>query len=253
MGYIDRKNQILNILRDDQTISLKTLKQRIYTSEATIRRDVAKLESEGLILRMHGKITLTPSAADKNMTLNFRENLYNPIKRCLAENAVAQCIADGNVIILDASTTVMNSVQFLSKFNNIIVITSGLQTSILLSQTNIRFYTTGGRAINTSYSFIGQTAIDTLKTFNADVCFVSCHGLSDQGFATDTSERENDIRRTIMQQSRRKVLLIDSTKINLNCWHNLCHISEFDDVFCNSELPEHIARSVKNFHLVKVD
>ena len=58
----------------------------------------------------------------------------------------------------------MNMVPFLSKYNDIIVITSDLKASILLSQTPIKFYTTGGRAMNTSYSYIGQTAIDTLKT-----------------------------------------------------------------------------------------
>ena len=142
---------------------------------------------------------------------------------------------------------------YLSDFNDIIVITSGIKTAMFLSQTAIKFYSTGGRAINSSYSYIGQTAIDTIKTFNADICFVSCHGLSEQGFATDTSERENDVRNAILNQSKRKVLLLDSSKIDKNCWHNLRHVSLFDDVFCNALLPEHILKSIKNFHLVKTN
>ena len=159
-------------------------------------------------------------------------------------------VKDGNVIMLDASTTVMHTVPFLSKYNDIIVITSGIKTSLLLSQTNIKFYSTGGRAINTSYSYIGQTAINALQTFNADVCLVSCHGVSENGFITDTSEPENDVRQAILKHSKRKVLLIDNTKINKGCWHNLCHISEFDDVYCNEVLPTRLLKFVKNFHLV---
>lgn len=250
MAYIDREKQILEILKETPTIGIQALRQQLYASESTIRRDLKRLEEKGLILRPHGKITSAATFADKTVGLNLRENFQNPIKRRLAENAVTALVYDGSVIVLDASSTVMCSVSFLSKYNDIIVITSGLKTSLLLSQTAIKFYTTGGRAINTSYSYIGQTAIDTLKTFNADICFVSCHGLSEQGFATDTSERENDVRKAMMQQAKRKALLIDSSKINKGYWHNLCHISEFDDVFCDTPLPENLAKSVKNFHLV---
>ena len=98
--------------------------------------------------------------------------------------------------------------------------------------------------------FVGQTAIDTVRAFNADVCFVSCHGLCENGLVTDTSVQENDVRRAILEQSKRKVLLIDSGKIGKGCWHNLCYISFFDDVFCDQPLPEPIAKHVKNFHLI---
>lgn len=251
MAYLDREKQILAILDENSTISIKELMQKIYASEATIRRDLKKLEDKGLIVRPHGKVTRTATFADKNVDLSFRETFQNPIKRMLAEKAVCSCVKSGSVVMLDASTTAMNVVPFLSKYNDIIVITSGLKTSVLLAQTNLKFYCTGGRAINTSYSYIGQTAINTLKTFNADVCLVSCHGLSEDGFATDTSERENDVRHTIMAQSKRKILLIDSSKINKGCWHNLCHISEFDEVFCDAPLPDYIGSQVKTFHLVE--
>lgn len=251
MAYIDREKQILDILKETPTLTVQALTRQLYASEATIRRDLRKLEEKELIIHSYGKITLVNTSADKTVGLNFRENLQNPVKQKLAQTAIFEYVKNGDVIMLDASTTAMNAVPFLAKYNDIIVVTSGLKTSLLLSQTEIKFYSTGGRAINSSYSYIGQTAIDTLKHFNADVCFVSCHGLNENGFATDASERENDVRYTIMQQSKRKILLLDSSKINKNCWHNLCHISEFDDVFCNQPLPEHIKSKVKNFHLVE--
>lgn len=253
MAYQDRETQILEILAETPNISVQALIQKLYASEATVRRDLKKLEAKGLIIRPHGKIVRTATFAEKMTELTERENYQNSVKRKLAEVAVKTLTRDGNVIMLDASTTVMNCIPYLSDFNDIIVITSGIKTAMFLSQTAIKFYSTGGRAINTSYSYIGQTAIDTIKTFNADICFVSCHGLSEQGFATDTSERENDVRNAILNQSKRKVLLLDSSKIDKNCWHNLRHVSLFDDVFCNALLPEHILKSIKNFHLVKTN
>ncbi|MBQ8294837.1 MAG: DeoR/GlpR transcriptional regulator [Clostridia bacterium] len=240
----------MTILQETPIIDIKRLMQQIYVSEATLRRDLQKMENAGLIIRPHGKVKLAASFADKMLESSFRESFQNPIKKRLAETAIASCVKDGNVIMLDASSTAMNTVPFLSNYNNIIVITSGIKTALLLSETHIKFYSTGGRAINVAHSYVGQTAIDTLKNFNADVCFVSSRGLSEDGFVVDSSERENDVRYTIMKQSKRKVLLIDSSKINQGYWLNICHISEFDDVFCDQPLPEHIAKHVRNFHLI---
>lgn len=250
MSYTDREQKILDFLKENSTVSVTRLTKLLFASEATVRRDLKKLEEKGLIIRAHGKAVSASSYADRLVNFDVRETSANPIKKRIAEAAVRDCISDGMVIILDASSTVMHTVEFLNQRKEAIVITSGLKTAMLLSKTDIRFYSTGGKAIGASSSFVGQTAIDTLKTFNADVCFVSCHGLSDDGFATDTSERENDLRRVMMQQSKRKVLLIDSSKINKNCWHNLCCLSAFDDVYCDTELPSAAAAKVKNFHLV---
>jgi DeoR/GlpR family transcriptional regulator of sugar metabolism len=226
------------------------LTNTLYASEATIRRDLVKLESKGLIIRAHGKAIRADIYADKNQGFNMRENTASPVKKRLAECAVSLCVNDGNVVFLDASSTAMHTVGFLSQKKDVIAITSGLKTAIMLSNTNIKFYSTGGKALNSSMSLVGQTAIDTVNAFNADVCFVSCHGLSEHGFATDTSERENDLRKAMLNRSKRKVLLLDSTKIDSGCWHNLCHLSLFDDVFCDKPLPTEILKTVKHFHLV---
>lgn len=249
----NRENLVLETLKAKQSLSVKQLCNLLYASESTVRRLLSSMEQKGLIVRSHGKAFHAGKYADKNVSFLFRENLAGTDKDKIAEAAVKIAVKDGSVIMADASSTVMRTIEYLKNYRNIIVITSGIKTLFALSQTAITFFSTGGQAINQSYSLVGQTAIDTVKTFNADVCFISCHGLSEKGFATDTSETENDLRRAIMQQSKRKILLIDSTKLNVGCWHNLCNISEFDDVFCDSLLPENVLKSVKNFHLVNKD
>ena len=250
MSYNERKRQILDLLTETGTADVTTLTKILYASSATVRRDLARLEEEGFIIRSHGKAVGINLYADKCIPYGERKTVGLLAKKRIAEAAVNAHVKEGAVIMLDASSTVLQTVSYLEGINNVIVITSGINTLVELMKTNIRFYSTGGRAINESASFVGQTAIDTLKSFNADVCFVSCHGISENGFVTDTSERENDIRAMMMKQSKKKVLLIDKSKINLDCWHNLCHISDFDDVYCDAPLTEEIMGSVKNFHLI---
>ncbi|MBR1866994.1 MAG: DeoR/GlpR transcriptional regulator [Clostridia bacterium] len=245
-----RENQILESLSKTDYLTLKDLKKQIFASESTIKRDIVKLEKKGLVIRSHGKIISASVFADKTIGLSFRETTEKTAKKKIANAAVNVCAKDGDVIFLDASSSAMFSVNCLTDLKDPIIITSGLKTSFLLSKTPLKFYVTGGKSINSSFSLVGQSAIETVNRFNADLCLLSCHGLSDQGYATDKSESENDLRRAMMSRSKRKVLLIDASKINKTCYNNLCHIGEFDDVFCDAVLPPEIMRSVKNFHLV---
>lgn len=249
MAYADREKEILKLLENNYSIGVKELAKQLYASEPTIRRDLIKLEKKELIIRAHGKVIINTRSADKNMALSAREHYMAGIKNSIAR-AASTLIRDGNVIMLDASSTASYLIKYIENFKDVIVITSGIKTAYMLSQTGIKFICTGGECINESFSFIGQSAINTLKAYNADICFVSCHGLSETGVATDTSVYENDVRYAIMKQSKQRVLLFDDTKINNGFWHNLCDISEFDEVFCNHPLPDNILQKVKHFTLV---
>ena len=249
MPNAEREKEILKILEKKYNVSVKELADALYASEPTIRRDLISLEKKQLVIRTHGRVLLNTVSADTNMALSTREHHMFNIKSALAKQA-STLVQDGYVIMLDASTTASHLVKELERFKDIIVITCGIKTAYMLSQTNIKHICTGGECINKSYSLIGQSAISTVRQYNADICFVSCHGLSPSGMATDTSVSENEVRYALMKQSRIKVLMMDNSKIDNGFWHNLCDISEFDCVICNTPLPEKIMAKVKKFMLV---
>ena len=248
----EREKSILEILKVEGEVGVESLRKRLFVSEATVRRELKNMEQKGLIIRPHGKAVLNVGFADKNAVFSQRENVASLVKDKLALEAVKNCITDGKVVFLDASSTAMHTVKYLDNFSDLIVITSGIKTLLELSKTSIKHYSTGGMAITASSSLVGQSAIDMLNLYNADVCFVSCNGVSDEGFATDSSIAENDVRRAIMRRSKRKILLIDDSKIGKERWNNLCHVSEFDEVYCNAPLPENIMRKIKRFKLINV-
>lgn len=142
--------------------------------------------------------------------------------------------------MLDATTSAYHLLPFLSGFRDLVVITSGAAASLTLGKAGIRNICTGGRMITESLSYVGKTAEETVRRFNADLCFFSCRGLSPDGFLTDSSVEENDLRRAMLAQSRHKVFLCDSSKLGVTCLHNLCRVSELDAVVCDTALPESI-------------
>ena len=245
----ERTDKILSIIQEKESVDIKTLMETFFVSEATIRRDLKILEDEKLIIRSNGKAI---STLYQTISFKSRKNTKRTEKHYIAKNAVKDLVSDGMFVMLDASSTAMETVFFLKEYKGLKVLTSGIETLFSLAQTDLDYYSTGGEAYKKSLSLIGKSAIDMIKNMNADICFVSCHGLSSKGYATDNSIFENDVRRTILEQSKRKVLLLDSSKIGKECINNLCHISYFDDVYSDKPLGIELENQVKNFHLVNV-
>ena len=228
------EEHILDLLRQHKMLSVGQIGQYLYVSQPSVRRYLASLEEKGQIIRTHGGAMLNISASDQTIPMMLRENSASLAKQAIAEKA-ATLIKDGDIVMMDASTTCRHIVPFLAKKNNIRVITSGLKTALLLCETNIKTISTGGNILAGSYSFIGQNAIASLKKYNADIAFFSCHGLSDTGLVTENSQEENAIREAMMAQSKKSVLLVDNTKFHQTCFFNLCSLSDID--VCCSDIP----------------
>ena len=92
--------------------------------------------------------------------------------------------------------------------------------------------------ITHSLCYIGEDAERTVRNYNADLLFFSCRGLSMDGRLTDTSVEENGLRRCMLRQSAKRVLLCDSSKLGNVYLNNLCHLSDVDAFICEEPLPQ---------------
>ncbi len=254
MAINDKEKEALKIVGQHKEMSISALAKAMFVSTSTVRRILHSLEGKNLIIHSYGKVQLNRLHAGYTTPYQTRDTWMYDVKEALAQAVIESgWIENGNVIMLDASSTVSHLTNYLKGFVDITVITSGIRSLCMLDDLEIPFVSTGGIPVLKSHSFTGQHALDVIRAYNADICFISCHGLSADGFATDPSAPENDVRRAMLKQSRKKILLLDGTKIDKTCLHNLCHVREFDAVFCNKNLPEHIAREVKRFYLVKTE
>lgn len=241
MPFYEREDKLLRILENCEIISLTELSEKLFISLPTLRRDLIKLEKKDLIVRLHGKVRLKRNSADTKIPFSLRTEEQNEAKNIMAKIAVSY-IKDGDTIMLDASTSAYSIVPYLTDFKDIIVITSGAKTALLLAHYNIPNICTGGKMINESFSYIGGSAISTISKYNADVAFFSCRGLSLDGSISDNSIEENDVRRAMMNQSRKNILLCDRTKIGKTYLNNLCTASALDEIISDINLPETISK-----------
>ena len=237
MPFYEREEKILNALLEKESMSVGELSAKLYVSQPTLRRDLIKLEQMGKIVRTHGGAQLLTKPADAKVPFYLREQEQNDAKSQMALRAV-EFIRDGDIIMLDGSTSAHSIIPLLSRFNNLIVITNSAKSAFLLGNMGIQNICTGGRMITRSLCYIGEDAERTVSNYNANVLFFSCRGISADGRLTDTSVEENGLRRCMLRQSAKRVLLCDSSKLGNVYLNNLCHLSEVDDLICEKPVPQ---------------
>ncbi|MFR7357524.1 MAG: DeoR/GlpR family DNA-binding transcription regulator [Dorea longicatena] len=103
MIAIERRNGILEKLQEDKKVVVGELSQLYKVSEETIRRDLERLEKEGLCTKSYGGAVLNENN-NVEMPFNVRKKSNATGKQKIAE-LIAGMVEDGEHILLDASTT----------------------------------------------------------------------------------------------------------------------------------------------------
>lgn len=240
----ERHTQIICELQKNPRITVKELAARLCFSEPTIRRDLTQLHNRGILTKCYGGAILNEGAADREIPFVLRENERSKTKAEIGMLA-ARYVSDGMVIMLDGSTSAYHLVPYLAKYKDIIVITSGAKTAVALAELQIPVVSTGGRMRTNSFSFVGKEAEETVKRFNADVMFFSCHGLSLEGMMSDPSVDEANLRQVMFTKSRRKYLLCDSSKVGKTYFYDMGNITDLDGIISDQPLPETITGQLK--------
>ena len=219
MFNVERQQEILNILEKNKSVSVNKLSKLLFVSAPTVRRDLSILENQGKVLRTHGGVVLR-QAAENEIPLMFREEQNSRSKQIIAEKAAVH-ISDGNVIFLDASSTVAHIIPHLKKFNDIVVVTNSPKTSLRLGEENIRNYCTGGLLLTHSIAYVGNEAEAFITNINADIFFFSSRGYVEDGNISDSSVEEAAVKKAMIKHADKSFYLCPSAR---GSWKHLRHL-----------------------------
>ena len=242
----ERKNQIIKILLKEKKISVKDLSRRLYISEPSIRRDLTELEKEKLIRRVHGGAVLEEhSESFIKIPFLLRELEDRDAKDIIAQKA-AELVHDGDVIMMDASSSAYAIIPYLTQKNNITVITSGIKSLMRLAEYGIDAYSTGGHLLPSCFALVNEDAHQVISHYNADIAFISCRGISPEGMITDFSIEENLVRAKMIERAKTSVLLCTTKRMNQTYMHNICSIKAVSHVICEEDqLPENLKKIIE--------
>lgn len=231
----NRNAEILKLLQTKEYMRVEELANVLSVSPSSVRRTLTELEDKGLIKRTHGGANIIDA---NNLTPSFTYRTHQNVfeKKIIALKAI-KLIKEGDVIFIDASTSAYFMVEYLSEFDNIRVITNGIDTLSLLSKYGIPAISTGGSVSKTTKSaLVGPYAENLIETIHANIAFFSAQSMTKDGVIYDSYDDETNIVRRMMQNSSRKVFLCDSTKLGKISPYKLCGVDEVDDIICNEDI-----------------
>lgn len=235
----EREKFILEKLLKQKRITVKEASQELFVSESSLRRDLASLERQNLIKRVHGGAVIEETAMSRHKIPFLVREMEQSASKITIAGKAAKLVKDNDVVFLDASTTAYCIIPFLAEKINITVITNGVKALSKLAEYEINTISTGGRLIPSCFALVGEEAYKTIESVNADITFFSCRGISDNGTLTDISAEENYIRQRMIKNSEKSFLVCTSDKIGKMYYHNLCDESDIDGVITENDLLRH--------------
>ncbi|MBR5231321.1 MAG: DeoR/GlpR transcriptional regulator [Clostridia bacterium] len=235
MIIMERREKILSYLEKKRTATVRELAGVLYISEASVRRDLEALEKAGQVRRIYGGVVLE-KFHNAVVPLGFRESEHSQIKEELARRA-AEMIGDGDTVMLDASSTVRRMIKYLGGKRGIKIITNNLRIFSDELPSDVQLYCTGGLFNAQNALFFGAGAERYLRSINADKCFFSSQGISEDGRISDASEEETALRRVMLSRAERKIFLCDGSKLGIKRMFTLCGREDVDEIICNVKLP----------------
>lgn len=224
---LERQDKILEILGKKKAVTVDELCAELYSSGATIRRDLKLLENNRLIHRTHGgAVYIEGNASDFPLTLRESENMLQ--KEKIAKKALP-LIHDGMTIFMDASSTVAALASKLNGFKQLRVVTNGIKTcNILSDKSGVEVYCTGGKLRENAKSLTGAAALHAISGFYADLAFFSCRGVDPAVGYSDSNEEEAELKRAYMKHASKVILLCDSSKFQKKYF---CKIGDIDGLW----------------------
>jgi DeoR/GlpR family transcriptional regulator of sugar metabolism len=244
MIYFERQEKILTLVRQQGCVTINYLCEHIFASPSTIRRDIAEMSEKKLLARVRGgAAVLEGMTSDKPSMVRFQTNVEK--KKKMASIAI-RYIKNSNTLFLDSSSTTAYLAKNLEEFQDLSVVTNGIQTiNILNERTSAKVFTCGGLILNNS-AITGSEALKAIGNFRADTLFLSCVGFSLSGGLTEALQENAAIKREMIQHARKRILLCDSTKMNQEFFCKVCGPEEIDLIITDTRPPEDIAEALRH-------
>lgn len=236
MSISERQHTILELLKKEAYMTVKALSQATFISESSIRRDLSELQSQGLVRRSHGGVSSAESV-DRVLSLHSRMSKNTVGKRKIAKKA-SSLIADGQIIMLDGSTTAGFLIPYIAEHREITLFTNNMLTALHAIEHGIQTHCIGGRSVNGSPVLSGEEAYRSVSALHPDLLFFSSQCVNTNGVISDYTAEENYLRTLMLQNARQSVFLCDSEKFDSFAFYTLTTVKDVDYVVFDTEFKE---------------
>ena len=229
MLALERKNRILEKLHANGRVYVGELAREFAVSEETIRRDLEKLDKEGIATKSYGGAVFNESAGI-DLPFNVRQKHNVAGKQRIAAQAT-ELISDGDHLFLDASSTAVYIAKAIKEKKNLTVITNSIEILIELSDvSDWNIISSGGQLREGYLALMGAGAISRLSDFQVEKAFVSYKALSLENGIMEGNEEIALTKQVMMDHAVKTYLTADSSKFGKYALSRVCALNRVSGI-----------------------
>lgn len=226
----ERHNDIIELLMKNGKITIFEITDKYGISGESARRDLRILEQKGVCKRTHGGAIVPAQIGFKppvnrdfdNMTVfdNYKE---------IAKIAVSK-IKENDVVYLPSGSFGTIMINLLPRHISYTLVVNSVDIGkSLRGFDNINTYVVGGK-MRQSGSLVDSLATEFVSRLHFDLCFMTGSGLTANFGLTNGTDETASFQRAIINNSRKKILIIPSNKIGVDSFVKVCDIAYFDEI-----------------------
>lgn len=237
-----RLSAILTALAESSSVSLIELTRNLDSSPATIRRDLALLESQGFLTRTHGGAQATEMKAE--LPVRYRDGAERDAKVAIARKAAELIPGGRQAIAIGGGSTAAEVARNLTSRTDLTIVTNSLTTAYeLASRSKVKVVMTGGVIRPTSFELVGTLAEGALNAINVAMTVIGADGITAANGLTTFDDTEARTNRSMVTHAGRVVVVADSTKLGEVRLARVAELSEISDLVIDDAAdPQELAK-----------
>jgi DeoR/GlpR family transcriptional regulator of sugar metabolism len=240
----DRQLQIQQLLERQQRLSVADICTTFNVSEATARRDLEILASQGRLQRVHGGAIVLTQAPPESPILE-RQNEQSDEKIHIGQ-AAAALVQPGETVFLGSGTTVLEAARALRGRRDLTILTNSLPViNALAGAEGITVICLGGMLRESEFSFIGHITEQALAEVRADKVFMGTRAISLEYGLTHEYLPETMTDRAILKAGKEIVILADHTKFGRAATVLLAPLESIHTIVTDEQAPQDFISAVQ--------
>ena len=259
MHAAEREEIILEALRMKGFTTYRHLEANVDASPATIRRDQARLEKQGKIVRLHGGARVVDAdsdvagAAPGLAGTPFQKSLNHNIraKRAIGKVAAAMC-STGEGVIIDGGTTTYQMCEHLDELNLQVLTNSLYIVNALLPQETTQLIVPSGPIFREQNIILAPAGEVSMPNFHASKLFLGAAAVSPRGiFQADALLVASQ--RRFLDRADEVILVVDSSKLETTSGAIVCELKRIDRLVTDDRADPKLIDQLRDAGLHKVD
>ncbi|MEV8182989.1 DeoR/GlpR family DNA-binding transcription regulator [Specibacter sp. NPDC078692] len=240
---LERQRAILQMLEENDSVSINNLVDSLGVSHMTVRRDIHRLEEMGRVVSVLGGVS-RPERLALDQSHTVKEGLQQAEKTAIA-GAAMERVRPGNVVFLDAGTTTLAIAHRLASIPNLVFVTNDLSIALSLSERSVNeLYFAGGAVDRANFSSDGSMTARMIAQFSVDVAFTSTSSFDLRGTSVPT-DAKLAVKLAIKNSAARTILVSDSSKYGRVANLQAVKLTDIDEIITDTGLARSAVENIK--------